>query len=130
MEGWDVKHLVRTIVTSQTYRQASTATPELLERDPDNRLLARQSRFRVDAEIVHDVALSVSGLLAETIRRSQRQAIPAGWLLRDSEFSEARVFGKPWRGPVPARRLHGVAAHLPASDSSGTSMRPPARSAP
>ena len=63
--AWDVKHLIRTIVTSQTYRQSSMSTPELDERDPDNRLLARQSRFRVDAEVVRDIALSVSGLLVE-----------------------------------------------------------------
>jgi hypothetical protein len=63
--AWDVKHLIRTIVTSRTYRQASMSTAELDERDPDNRLLARQSRFRVDAEVVRDIALSVSGLLAE-----------------------------------------------------------------
>ena len=62
---WDVKHLVRTIVMSHTYRQSSLSTPELEEKDPDNRLLARQSRFRVDAEVVHDIALSVSGLLVE-----------------------------------------------------------------
>jgi hypothetical protein len=62
---WDVKHLIRTIVTSQTYRQSSMSTAELDERDPDNRLLARQSRFRVEAEVVRDVALSVSGLLVE-----------------------------------------------------------------
>ena len=62
---WDMKHMVRTIVTSQTYRQSSLSTPQIDERDPDNRLLAHQSRFRVDAEIVHDIALSVSGLLVE-----------------------------------------------------------------
>jgi hypothetical protein len=63
--GWDMKHMVRLIVTSQTYRQSSLSTPALDERDPDNRLLARQSRFRVDAETVRDTALSVSGLLVE-----------------------------------------------------------------
>ena len=63
--AWDMKHLIRTIVTSQTYRQSSMSTAELEERDPDNRLLARQSRFRVDAEVVRDIALSVSGLLVE-----------------------------------------------------------------
>ncbi len=63
--AWDLKHLIRTIVTSQTYRQSSLSTPQLDERDPDNRLLARQSRFRVDAEVVRDIALSVSGLLVE-----------------------------------------------------------------
>ena len=62
---WDVKHIVRTIVTSHTYQQSSLVSPQLEERDPDNRLLARQSRFRVDAEVVHDMALSVSGLLVE-----------------------------------------------------------------
>jgi hypothetical protein len=63
--GWDMKHMVRLIVTSRTYRQSSLSTPALDERDPDNRLLARQSRYRVDAETVRDTALSVSGLLVE-----------------------------------------------------------------
>jgi len=63
--AWDVKHLLRTIVTSHTYRQASLSSPRLNERDPDNRLLTRQSRFRVDAESVRDIALAVSGLLVE-----------------------------------------------------------------
>src|SRR5690606_24216618 len=62
---WNVKHIVRTIVLSHTYRQASTPSKEAAERDPDNRLLAHQTRFRVDAEIVRDVALAVSGLLVE-----------------------------------------------------------------
>lgn len=65
--GWDVKHMVRQIVTSTTYLQASTAPPELIARDPDNRLLARQSRFRLDAELVRDNALAISGLLEPTI---------------------------------------------------------------
>jgi len=59
----DVPHMIRTTVTSYTYRQTSVSTPELDQRDPDNRLLARQSRFRVDAEVVHDLALQISGLL-------------------------------------------------------------------
>jgi hypothetical protein len=61
--GWDVKHLVRLIVTSATYRQGSAPTPELLERDPANRLLARGPRFRLPAELIRDDALKVSGLL-------------------------------------------------------------------
>lgn len=61
--GWSLKHLQRLIVTSDTYQQSSRVTPELLERDPANRLLARGARFRVDAEIVQDIALSASGLL-------------------------------------------------------------------
>ena len=63
--GWDVKHLQRLIVTSATYRQSCRVTPELLARDPENRLLARGPRFRVDAEQLRDTALFVSGLLVE-----------------------------------------------------------------
>lgn len=65
--GWDVKHMVRTIVTSKTYQQVSTATPELMAADPNNRECARQSAFRMDAELVRDYALAVSGLLDRTI---------------------------------------------------------------
>ncbi|MBI2686222.1 MAG: DUF1553 domain-containing protein [Acidobacteria bacterium] len=61
--GWDVKAMQRLIVTSATYRQSSKATPALIERDPENRLLARMSRFRLSAELVRDNALAVSGLL-------------------------------------------------------------------
>jgi mono/diheme cytochrome c family protein len=62
--GWDMKHMVRTLVTSATYRQTSRGSRDLLERDPFNRLYARQSRFRLDAELVRDNALAISGLLS------------------------------------------------------------------
>ncbi|MEY4004009.1 MAG: hypothetical protein RLZZ221_105 [Verrucomicrobiota bacterium] len=65
--GWDVRHILRTIVLSATYRQTSDATPEQLARDPYNREHARQSRFRVEAELVRDTALTVSGLLVPAI---------------------------------------------------------------
>jgi hypothetical protein len=61
--GWSQKKLLRLIVTSATYRQSSHATPELLERDPRNRLLAHGPRFRMSAEEVRDNALAISGLL-------------------------------------------------------------------
>jgi hypothetical protein len=61
--GWDVKRLHRLILTSATYRQSSKVTPDLLQKDPANRLLARGPRVRVDAEIVRDIALAASGLL-------------------------------------------------------------------
>jgi len=61
--GWSLKKLHRLIVTSAAYRQSSNVTPDLLARDPDNRLLARGPRFRVDAELVRDIALAASGLL-------------------------------------------------------------------
>jgi cytochrome c553 len=61
--GWDVKHIQKLIVMSATYRQSSHVTPELLAKDPENRLLARQSRLRLPAEFIRDQALAVSGLL-------------------------------------------------------------------
>lgn len=60
---WDTKAMVRLIVTSATYRQTSMATPDLLARDPENRLLARGSRIRLPAEFIRDQALAISGLL-------------------------------------------------------------------
>ena len=65
--GWSMKQLHKTIVTSATYRQASLARPDLEEIDPLNHHLARQNRIRVEAEIVRDAALSASGLLARKI---------------------------------------------------------------
>jgi hypothetical protein len=65
--GWDMKHVVRTLVTSAAYRQTSVGAPALLEKDPYNRLYARQTRMRLDAEGVRDNALFVSGLLSPTM---------------------------------------------------------------
>jgi hypothetical protein len=64
--GWNVKHLLRLIVTSATYRQASQVTPAAAERDPENRLLARGPRFRIPSWMIRDTALAASGLLVET----------------------------------------------------------------
>ncbi|MEY4938516.1 MAG: hypothetical protein RIQ93_251 [Verrucomicrobiota bacterium] len=61
--GWDVKKFVTLLVTSRAYRQDSAVPPALLERDPENKLLARGPRFRLDAEVLRDQALAVSGLL-------------------------------------------------------------------
>ena len=61
--GWSIKHMQRLIVESATYRQGSKVMPELLAKDPYNRLLARGPRIRVEGEIVRDIALSASGLL-------------------------------------------------------------------
>ena len=61
--GWDTKHVVRLIVSSKTYRQAAAKRKDLLEIDPDNRLLAQQSARRLDAEFIRDNALTIAGLL-------------------------------------------------------------------
>ena len=79
--GWNVRHMIRTIVSSDTYRQSSISTPQLDERDPENRLLARQSRFRVEAEVVRDTALSVSGLLVDKFGGPSAKPVqPDGYL--------------------------------------------------
>ncbi|HMO64698.1 MAG TPA: DUF1553 domain-containing protein, partial [Verrucomicrobiota bacterium] len=61
--GWDLKHMVRLIVMSATYRQDSVPSARALEVDPQNRLLSRQSPRRLDAEFVRDNALSIAGLI-------------------------------------------------------------------
>lgn len=66
-EGWDIHKLIKYIVMSATYRQSSAVSPELLEIDPDNRLLARAPRVRLSAEMIRDHALSISGLLVSEI---------------------------------------------------------------
>ncbi|MBX3438476.1 MAG: DUF1553 domain-containing protein, partial [Planctomycetaceae bacterium] len=62
--GWSLKEMHRLIVMSHTYRQSSSERPELRQKDPENYLLARQTRLRLDAEIVRDVALCASGLMS------------------------------------------------------------------
>jgi hypothetical protein len=65
--GWDMKHMVRTIVMSDTYKQASIPSKDLRARDPFNREIAVQSRWRVEAELIRDNALAISGLLVPKI---------------------------------------------------------------
>ncbi len=63
--GWNVKHMMKLIVMSRAYRQSSLVSPPLRARDPYNRLCARQSRYRLPAEMIRDNALAISGLLVE-----------------------------------------------------------------
>lgn len=78
--GWDIKHMVRLMVTSAAYRQASTTDVELRQRDPSNELLAHQARYRLDAEMIRDNALSASGLLSRTMGGpSTKPYQPAGY---------------------------------------------------
>ncbi|RMF40739.1 MAG: DUF1553 domain-containing protein [Planctomycetota bacterium] len=77
--GWDVKYMLKLIATSATYQQSSQPRPELEAVDPYNRLLARQSRYRLDAEFLRDNALSVSGLLVRVVGgRSVKPYQPPG----------------------------------------------------
>jgi hypothetical protein len=92
--GWDVKHLQRLLVTAASYRQSSHVRPEIYDRDPENRLLARAPRFRVDAEMLRDSALAMSGLLVERIGgRSVKPYQPLGlWKAIGLGGSNTRVF--------------------------------------
>lgn len=79
--GWDIKHMVRLMVTCDAYLQDSKASPAQLARDPFNRLYARQSAFRIDAEFVHDTALSLAGLLSSRVGGASVYPYePAGYL--------------------------------------------------
>ena len=92
-DSWDVKRLIRRIVTSSTYRQSSVVTPELKSKDPENRLLARGPRHRLQAEFIRDEALFLSGLLNRKIGgNSVTPYQPAGiW-----EELASRADGKNW----------------------------------
>jgi cytochrome c553 len=92
--GWDVKALVRSIVLSQTYQQSSKAAPDQYVADPDNRLLARGSRFRLDAEVIRDQMLAVSGLLNTTMYgKSVKPPQPDGlWKIVAMPSSYPNVF--------------------------------------
>ena len=79
--GWDIKHMVKLIAMSGAYRQSSDVTPATLVRDPGNELIARQGRWRLDAEFVRDNALKISGLLSPKVGgASVRPYQPAGYL--------------------------------------------------
>jgi hypothetical protein len=86
--GWNVKHLMRLIVTSATYRQSSQATDELLTHDPENRLLARGPRFRLPAEMVRDNALVISGLLSPQIGGPSVKPYQPGDLWREFAYGD------------------------------------------
>jgi hypothetical protein len=98
--GWDVKHLLRTIVTSHTYRQSSRVTPAILEADPANRLLSHGARFRMPAWMIRDQALSASGLLA-----TRQGGPPVNSYQPPGIWAEA-TFGKKKYSPGTGEDLH------------------------
>lgn len=105
--GWDIKHLLRLITQTRVYQQRSVAPPELAELDPDNRLLGRQGRWRLPAEMIRDNALWISGLLVhDDSLASARPAQPAGYY-QHLNFPPRRY--KPDTGAAQWRR--GVYMH-------------------
>jgi len=101
--GWGTKYLLRLIVTSATYRQSARVSQKLLAVDPQNRLLARGPRFRMDAEMLRDNALAISGLLVEKRGGpSVRPYQPAG-LWQDVSYDGDKTY-RPSTGPSLYRR--------------------------
>ena len=109
---WSIKKLLKQMVMSNTYRQRSTVSPELLERDPDNRLMARGPRVRLTAEQVRDQALAVGGLLSDKMYGpSVMPPQPAGlwqvvysgmeWKTSEGEDSHRRALYTYWRRTSP-----------------------------
>ncbi len=91
--GWDMKAFQKAIVMSAAYRQSSKVSPELVARDPENRLLARGPRFRLPAELIRDQALAASGLLVEKIGGpSVRPYMPEGVWDETSRYGDLRGY--------------------------------------
>jgi len=102
--GWDMKAMLRLLVTSATYRQSAAVTPEKLAKDPENRLLSRASRIRLPGEIVRDQSLSVAGLLVPTVGGpSVRPWMPDGIWDETSVYGDLRGY-KPDTGAGRYRR--------------------------
>lgn len=102
--GWSQKDLIRLIVTSSTYRQSSAFRDDLHERDPENVLLARQSRYRVEGEIIRDQFLAVSGLLNEEVGGpSVRPPLPDG--VADLGYAGSVKWAE---SPAPEKYRRGV----------------------
>ncbi len=118
--GWNVKHLMKTIVMSRVYRQSSMGSAELRARDPYNRLYARQSRFRLPAEMIRDSELAIAGLLVEETGGAEREALPTRRLLSTSQLPSAQVQSPHRQSPMAAGRIRALAAAIPAPDVKGT----------
>ena len=102
--GWDMKAMQKLMVMSASYRQSSKITPASLERDPENRLLARGPRFRLPAELIRDQALVASGLLVERIGGpSVRPYMPEGVWDETSKYGDLRGY-RPDQGDGLYRR--------------------------
>ena len=103
-QHWDMKAMQKFLVMSDTYRQASHVTPQVLEKDPENRLLARGPRFRLSAEALRDQALAISGLLVEkTGGPSVRPYMPQGVWDETSVYGNLRNY-QPDKGEGLYRR--------------------------
>jgi len=112
-QGWSIKHIIKTIVMSSTYRQSSTAPRSLVERDPDNDLLARQRRVRLPAELVWDSALAVGGLLelkvgGPSVPPPSVETLAAQFGARSTDGSRSAEVASPPERTTPGRYRRGL----------------------
>jgi hypothetical protein len=136
-DGWSLKELLQEIVQSATYRQRSTASQNLLERDPYNRLLARGARFRLDAEVIRDQALASSGLLSHkmygpSVMPPQPEAVWADvysgdeWVTSEGEDRYRRGLYTFWRrtSPYPSMATFDAVSREVCTESRSRSNTP------
>ncbi len=107
--GWDMKAFQKMLVMSATYRQSSKITKDLIERDPENRLLARGPRFRLGGEVVRDQALAVAGLLVPKIGGpSVRPYMPEGVWDETSKYGDLRGYKQDEGGSLYRRSIYTI----------------------
>ena len=117
--GWNIKRLVKQIVTSATYRQSAVVTPEKLALDPENILLARAPRYRIHAEFIRDMVLSTSGLLVPTIGGPSVKPYQPDGLWEGATSGRGilvDVQAGPWRESLSQRNLYHCQAYGTSSD--------------
>ena len=117
--GWDMKHMYKLMVMSATYRQSAKSNPDQLARDPKNLLLAHGPRFRMDAEMLRDIALQSSGLLVNKVGGPEREAVSARQRVGVRGLSHQRhhqVQAGPWGRALPAQSLHLLETHGDAAE--------------
>jgi hypothetical protein len=103
--GWDIKHMIRLIVTSDAYKQSSQSTEKMRESDPENLLYARQSRLRLEAEMIRDNALAVSGLLSTSVGGDTMKPYqPDGYWRNAQTFGGESLAYHPSKGDDQYRR--------------------------
>ncbi len=104
--GWDVKHMMRLIVTSATYRQSSVVPAGMAERDPENKLLARGPRFRIPSWMLRDQALAASGLLVDQLGGPPVKVYQPANIWEDATFGQIKFTQDHGRGALTAAGLY------------------------
>jgi len=128
--GGDIKRAIKQIVLSATYRQSSKGTPDLRQHDPYNQLLARQGRFRLDAEFVRDNALAISGLLVTKVGGPSVKPYQPEGLLALHEFPGPQMGERQGRKPISPRACTRTGNAPSCNRACSRSMPRRARSAP